>query len=104
MSTLPSYQSLPPQITSTMISNTPPPTSQKGGITTTTNKEITTKVIMEQFAKRCKTQLERRNYIWLDTVKILTAGVIEMENDIAELERARSSERGATKPWTVHYK
>uniref|UniRef100_A0A1D1XTT4 Putative inactive receptor-like protein kinase At1g64210 n=1 Tax=Anthurium amnicola TaxID=1678845 RepID=A0A1D1XTT4_9ARAE len=58
---------------------------------------------MEQFAKRVRNQLDRRNYLWLDTVKILTAGVIEMENDIEELERQRASER-ATKPWTIHYK
>ncbi|CAG8531843.1 4459_t:CDS:2 [Funneliformis caledonium] len=58
---------------------------------------------MEQFAKRVRNQLDRRNYLWLDTVKILTAGVIEMENDIVELERQRASER-ATKPWTIHYK
>jgi hypothetical protein len=58
---------------------------------------------MEQFAKRVRNQLDRRNYLWLDTVKILTAGVIGMENDIEELERQRASER-ATKPWTIHYK
>ncbi|CAG8559255.1 6121_t:CDS:2 [Ambispora leptoticha] len=58
---------------------------------------------MEQFSKRVRDQLERGNYLWLDTVKILTAGVIEMENDIEELERQRANERG-TKPWTMHYK
>ncbi|KAG9302436.1 hypothetical protein G9A89_011486 [Geosiphon pyriformis] len=58
---------------------------------------------MEQFSKRVKDQLERGNYIWLDTVKVMTAGVIEMENDIQELERQRASERG-TKPWKIHYK
>ncbi|CAG8609830.1 9718_t:CDS:2 [Ambispora gerdemannii] len=58
---------------------------------------------MEHFSKRVRDQLERGNYLWLDTVKILTAGVIEMENDIEELERQRASERG-TKPWTMHYK
>nr|CAG8517610.1 8232_t:CDS:2 [Entrophospora candida] len=58
---------------------------------------------LEQFSKRVRNQLDRGNYVWLDTVKIMTAGIIEMENDIEELERRRANER-ASKPWTLHYK
>ncbi|CAG8524582.1 12349_t:CDS:1 [Acaulospora colombiana] len=104
------YPSLPPM---PIVSSTPNPTLQKSSskeLPKVGNRqfnhdefaEYVTK--MEQFAKRCRNQLDRQNYTWLDTVKILTAGVIEMENDIEELERQRASERGATKPWTIHYK
>ncbi|CAB4394553.1 unnamed protein product [Rhizophagus irregularis] len=98
----------------TSIVNNPPPQNpmqkgvvdqiQKFGNQSFNHDEFVEYVTkMEQFAKRVRNQLDRRNYLWLDTVKILTAGVIEMENDIEELERQRASER-ATKPWTIHYK
>ncbi|CAG8603913.1 7697_t:CDS:2 [Scutellospora calospora] len=107
-----SYPPLQPSLPMPLVTNTPPSNPQKnvseklskvGNHTFNHDEFAEYAAKMEQFAKRIRNQLDRRNYHWLDTVKILTAGVIEMENDIEELERQRASER-ATKPWTIHYK
>ncbi|CAG8526721.1 6262_t:CDS:2 [Gigaspora rosea] len=110
--TMPYPPPIQPSMPMPLVTNTPPSTSQKsttekiskvGNHTFNHDEFAEYAAKMEQFAKRIRNQLDRRNYHWLDTVKILTAGVIEMENDIEELERQRASER-ATKPWTIHYK
>nr|CAG8465650.1 9962_t:CDS:2 [Entrophospora candida] len=59
---------------------------------------------LEKFTKRVRNQLDQGNYVWLDTVRIMTAGIIQMENDIEELVRQRDDNDRVRKPWTLHYK